>query len=211
MTLLAYILAKAVNHLSMILAQQHREVIRHFYMLTYYNNDENPEKQCTVVVVLPFLFELIYSFTGSDYQSTADYLAGGVVRAHAHDNSVCEQRASTIEIVHIENEEAIALESTYLAIMTLIATTIQHVRNKPVQICVKTDNTSTTEQNLTSAINFTATAREGATPTVVTSLLHQLREDESLKSYLKTLSEQTTADGTLVTRGIQHMFPGVGH
>jgi hypothetical protein len=65
---------------------------------------------------------------------------------------VCKQRASTIEIVHIENEEAIALESTYLAIMTLIATTIQHVRNKSLQICVTAGNNSTTVEILTSAM-----------------------------------------------------------
>ena len=44
-TLLAYVLAKAMNHLAMLLAQQNREVIRHFYMLTYYSNNEDPNKK----------------------------------------------------------------------------------------------------------------------------------------------------------------------
>ena len=52
-TLLAYLLAKAINHLAMLLAQQNMDVIPHFYMLTYYSSNDNPEKKCTVVIVIP--------------------------------------------------------------------------------------------------------------------------------------------------------------
>ena len=106
-------------------------------------------------------------------------------------NPTCEQRASVIEIIHVEEEDAIALGSTYIAMMTLIATSIQHVRNKPLQVCVTTTDTSTTVQVITSSIKFIATATNNDTPTaVITSLLHQLFEDENLKSYIRTQKEK---------------------
>ena len=113
------------------------------------------------------------------------------MRPHVEINPTCEQRASSIDIIHVEDKEAIALGSTYLAMMILIATNIQHVRNKSLRICVTTSNTSTTVQILTSSIKFIATATNNETPTaVITSLLHQLLKDENLKSYIRTQSEK---------------------
>ena len=122
------------------------------------------------------------------------YCSGSVVRPHGDETDpTCEQRASTIDIIYVEDEDAIALGSTYIAMMTLIATNIQHVRNKPLQICVTTTDTSTTVQIITSSIKFIATATNNDTPTaVITSLLHQLLEDENLKSYIRTQSEINT-------------------
>ena len=80
--------------------------------------------------------------------------------------------------------------------MILIATNIQHVRNKPLQVCVTTSNTSTTVRILTSSIKFTVTVTNNETPTaVITSLLNHLLEDDDLKSYIRTQSEKNTADG----------------
>jgi hypothetical protein len=47
--LLGYSLSKTVNHLAMMLAQQKQEVLSHFFISTYYGNNE-----CTVLVELPF-------------------------------------------------------------------------------------------------------------------------------------------------------------
>ena len=97
--------------------------------------------------MIPIEFPLFFHYTVSDYQSAAtivlllviydsnlsSYGSGSDVRPHGDEtNPTCEQRASIIEIIHVEDEDAIALGSTYIAMMTLIATNIQHVRNKPL-------------------------------------------------------------------------------
>jgi len=176
-------------------------------------------KKCTVVIVLPFQFELKFHYTASDYQSAAtivlllviydsdllDYLAGGKVRPHGEENPICEQRASIIDIILVQNEEDIALGSTYIAMMTLIATNIQHVRNKPLQICVTTSNTSTTVQILISSI---AIATNNKSPTaVITFLLHQLIEDENLKSYIRTQSEKKYSWWRRISLGNGRSYP----
>jgi len=56
-----------MNHLAMLLAQQKMEVIRHFYMLTYYSDNEDPDKKCIIVVVIPLKFQIYYHYTASDY------------------------------------------------------------------------------------------------------------------------------------------------
>jgi hypothetical protein len=194
----------------MLLAQQKRDVTRHFYMLTYYTKNKDPNKKFTVVIVIPIDFPIYFHYTASDYQSAAtivlllviydsdlsSYFSGSKLRTHGETNPTLEQRASVIEIIHVEEENAIALGSTYIAMMTLIATNIQHVRNKPLQVCVTTTDKSTTVQIITSSIKFIATATNNNTPTaVITSLLHQLLEDKNLKSYIRIQSEKNTADG----------------
>ena len=52
------------------------------------------------------------------------------MRPHGEANPTCEQRVNSIDIILVQYEEDIALGSTYIAMMTLIATNIQHVRNK---------------------------------------------------------------------------------
>ena len=92
--------------------------------------------------------------------------------------------------------------------MTLIATNIQHVRNKPIQVCVTTTDTSTTVQIITSSIKFQATATNNDTPTaIVTSLLHQLLEDDNLKSFIKTQGESNTADHAKFQWGTRNPTP----
>jgi hypothetical protein len=212
-----------MNHLAMLLAQQNMEVIRHFYMLTYYTSNENPEKKCTVVIVIPISFPLYYHYTASDYQSAAtialpmviydpnfiNYCSRSVVRLHGDETDPnCEQRASSIDIIHVEDENAIALGSTYIAMMTLIATNIQHVRNKPLQISVTSTDTLTTVQIITSSIKFQATATNNDKPTIViTSLLHQLLEDDNLKFFIKTQRESNTADGINFRWGTRNPTP----
>ena len=103
---------------------------------------------------------------------------------------------SVIIAIYVDPNAIASSCSTYIAIMTLIATNIQHVRNKPLQISVTSTDTLTTVQIITSSIKFQATATTNDTPTVViTSLLHQLLEDDNLKSFIKTQRESNPAGG----------------
>jgi len=113
--------------------------------------------------VIPIDFPIYFHYTASDYQSAAiivlllviydsdlsSYFSGSKLRTHGETNPTLEQRASVIEIIHVEEENAIALGSTYIAMMTLVATNIQHVRNKPMQVCITTTDTSTNVQIIT--------------------------------------------------------------
>ena len=108
------------------------------------------------------------------------------------------QRANMFQVVTIPTDEEIALGSTYSALLTILVKTIQRVHNESVRVYVDHDEMSTTVRVFTEALDISATTQHSMTPEVVTSLLHKLLEDTSLKSFVQTkLAEQHDKQATV--------------